>query len=60
MLLIAFVAGIMFGIVVMNQGLNKAKVGTLRVDISDLEDGPYLFLELEKGVSDISSNHTYS
>ncbi len=55
MLLIAFVAGILFGLIFMNWALNKAKVGTLRVDSSDPEDGPYLFLELEKGVGDISS-----
>lgn len=30
-------------------------VGTLRVDTSDPDDGPYMFLELEKGVGDISS-----
>ena len=46
MLLIAFVAGILFGLIFMNWALNKAKVGTLRVDSSDPEDGPYLFLEL--------------
>lgn len=30
-------------------------VGTLRVDTSVPDDEPYLFLELEKGVGDISS-----
>lgn len=28
-------------------------IGTLRIDMSD-SDGPYLFLELDKGVGDIS------
>ena len=29
-------------------------VGTLRIDRSDPDDGPYMFLELDKGVGDIS------
>ena len=39
----------------MKRVLNKAKIGTLRVDTSDPEDRPYLFLELEKNVGYISS-----
>ena len=30
-------------------------VGNLRIDNSDPDYGPYMFLELEKGVGDISS-----
>ncbi len=51
----AFVAGILFGLIFMKRVLNKAKIGTLRVDTSDPEDRPYLFLELEKNVGYISS-----
>lgn len=29
-------------------------VGTLRIDSSDPEDGPYMFLELNKGTGDVS------
>lgn len=32
----------------------KKVVGTLRIDSSDPEDKPYIFLELNKGVGDIS------
>lgn len=31
------------------------RVGTIRVDRSDPNDAPYLFLELDKGKGDISS-----
>jgi len=32
----------------------KKVVGTLRIDSSDPEDEPYIFLELNKGVGDVS------
>lgn len=33
----------------------KSLVGTLRVDTSDPDDNPYMFLELSKNVSDVTS-----
>ena len=41
-------------------GKNNLRIktsGTLRIDHSDPQDGPYLFLELEKGMYDISKRH---
>lgn len=52
---IAFIAGILIGSLVTNAIFQRAKVGTLRVDSSDPEDGPYMFLEIDKGVGDITS-----
>ena len=37
----------LLGAVIMAKGVLKWNAGTLRIDSSD-EDGPYLFLELEK------------
>lgn len=52
---IALIVGIVIGSIVTNIIYQRAKVGTLRVDSSDLEDGPYMFLEIDKGVGDITS-----
>lgn len=35
--------------------LHHLLIGDLRVDQSDPEDGPYLFLELQKGVSNFKN-----
>lgn len=50
-----FLAGMFFGISVVTIIFRAHWVGTLRIDNSDPEDGPYMFLELEKGIGDISS-----
>lgn len=51
--LILFV-GMLIGSVVTAYAFSKKFIGTLRVDQSDPTDAPYLFLEIEKGVGDIS------
>lgn len=52
---IIFLSGMFFGISVVTIIFRAYWVGTLRIDNSDPEDGPYMFLELEKGIGDISS-----
>ena len=51
--LIVFI-GIVIGAVVTAYVFRRNFVGTLRVDQSDPTDAPYLFLEIEKGMGDIS------
>lgn len=53
--------GIVFGWIFTERRLNKRfyreykPVGTLRIDTSDKESQPLMFLEIYKGVGDISS-----
>ena len=52
-LVIMFIVGVTMGYILSNH-LNKSKfVGYLRIDRSDPEDGPYMFLELSTGVHNI-------
>lgn len=54
-------AGILFGWIFTERRINKRinktynPVGTLRIDSSDSEGQPLMFLEIYKGVGDISS-----
>ena len=52
-----FAIGILVGILigfVFRIFMSKSKsVGSLRIDTSDPDDGPYLFLELSKGLVEI-------
>lgn len=52
---ITFLIGYVLGFLVHKLIANKATIGFLRVDTSDPEDGPYLFLELHKGMEDVIS-----
>lgn len=52
-LLIAFAIGIIIGGVAANVIFRLHKVGSLRIDNSDINNRPYLFLELTHDVSDI-------
>ena len=45
-LIIAFLAGVLIGTIIYAIAVKTASVGTLRIDQSDPEDSPYLFLEL--------------
>lgn len=45
--ILIFLLGVSFGCVATRILHNIKPVGTLRVDVSDPFDGPYLFLELE-------------
>lgn len=50
---IVFVIGILIGMIVSEIISRNDSIGTLRVDSSDPDDGPYLFLELSKDVNHI-------
>lgn len=45
-LIVGFMLGVIFGLIIATIVQTEKPVGTLRVDRSDLDDGPYLFLEL--------------
>ena len=47
--------GIFIGVLLTVFFLRKNMVGTLLVNTSDPDDAPYLFLELSKDVSDVTS-----
>lgn len=47
-LIIIFVIGIFVGYVIALLIFRTRSVGSLRIDTSDPDDGPYLFLELSK------------
>lgn len=50
-----FGTGVLVGSIVTMLIFRLFLIGALRIDTSDQEDGPYLFLELNKDVGDISS-----
>lgn len=54
-MIIVFLAGVLIGTIIYAIAVKTASVGTLRIDHSDPEDSPYLFLELKKDVTTISS-----
>jgi len=54
-LVIIFCVGALVGAVVTLSIFRMWFVGSLRIDTSDPEDGPYMFLELSKGMNNISS-----
>lgn len=54
-LIIAFGVGVITGCVITTMVLRSRAIGYMRVDRSDPDDGPYLFLELKRDVSDICS-----
>lgn len=51
---IIFAIGVIIGCVLMSVIRRVKSVGKLRIDTSD-PDGPFMFLELSKGVGDISA-----
>lgn len=52
-LIIIFVIGIFVGCVIALPIFRMRSVGSIRVDTSDPDDGPYLFLELSKDIDEI-------
>jgi hypothetical protein len=52
-LFVIFGIGILVGIVCTTVATRTKSVGSLRVDTSDSDDGPYLFLELSKDIREI-------
>ena len=53
-LVIVFVIGMVIGCVFSSIVRRSKSVGKLRIDTSD-PDGPFMFLELSKGVGDLSA-----
>lgn len=51
---IVFAVGVIIGCVISSIIRRAKSVGKLRIDTSD-PDGPFMFLELSKGVGDISA-----
>lgn len=51
--IIVFVVGIIMGSVVANAIFRRHTIGSLRIDNSDTNDEPYLFLEMTCDVGDI-------
>lgn len=47
----AFVFGVTVALIVSN--IHRKPIGTLRVDRSDPDDGPYLFLELSENTREL-------
>ena len=52
---ILVLAGLMLGLLIFGVAIHKSSVGTLRIDQSDPEDGPYPFLEGTKPLHYIRS-----
>lgn len=50
---VMFLVGCIVGFIVHKLFMDKTSVGFLRVDRSEPEEGPYLFLELHRGMEDI-------
>jgi hypothetical protein len=51
--LFIFAAGLIAGGIIMKLWLSNTTIGTLRMDTSDPEDGPYLFLELSEDIREL-------
>ena len=47
-LIIVFITGILIGVALSQFIFKEKEIGSLRVDQSDLDSGPYLFLELNR------------
>lgn len=47
--IISFIFGIIIGFVLVKKINTKNPIGTLRIDDSDLDSPPYLFLEIDNG-----------
>jgi hypothetical protein len=50
-----FIVGVSIGSVLTVLATRKRPIGTLRIDRSDPNDQPYMFLELYKNVGDIGN-----
>lgn len=53
--IVVFVVGAVFGAILFHTIDRLGTVGNLRIDHSDPEDGPYMFLESYESVSKLSS-----
>ena len=55
-LLVVLIIGIVIGNLLTRMLFKPRMIGTLRIDHSDPSEPPYMFLELSKGVGDISND----
>lgn len=51
---ILIIIGIVIGLAISITGFFFCSIGALRIDKSDPADKPYMFLEIKRGVGDIS------
>lgn len=51
--MIGMLTGMLVGCVLWTLILRHRSIGSLRVDTSDSDNGPYLFLELSKNIGDV-------
>lgn len=58
-LIVALAIGILIGMVITKFAFRDKPIGSLRVDQSDPDSGPYLFLELSPGGADKIYKKTY-
>ena len=58
-LILCMIIGIIIGIVFGRQVFRRDVVGSLRVDQSDPDSGPYLFLELDRSGADAIYKQRY-
>ena len=54
-IIVSLIIGFIFGITIKSVITKRKSIGFLRIDRSDPEDGPYLFLELEKSISNFEN-----
>lgn len=54
-ILLAAILSFAIGYICACIGVLRLNIGTLRIDRSDPNEAPYMFLEVTKGVGDISS-----
>lgn len=52
-LIIIFVIGILIGCIFTTIMFRTRSIGSLRIDTSDPDDGPYLFLEMSKDINEV-------
>lgn len=52
--IVYIIIGAVIGLAITVAGLFFCSIGALRIDRSDPTDKPYMFLEIKKGVGDIS------
>ena len=53
--ILLIIAGIVIGLIISAIRNEFRYVGSLRIDKSDPTENPYLFLEIDKGIGDISN-----
>lgn len=59
-LMMVFCIGLLVGCVLMKVIFQTTSVGSLRIDTSDTEDGPYLFLELSADIKELCKKNQIS